>query len=267
VKQVIYLCINLERSPDRRAAMEWQARAHAIPLTFVTAVDGRTLNIGKVPEYDRKRRLAFASDLRPNEIACALSHKKALEVFMASGAEAAVILEDDAVLYAGFKEFVDRVVALPIAWDAVSLENRKQKPLWPALATFDNGLGLHATGWVSFGSAGWLYSRAGAAKVLNSLARFHNAFDTHLGYFWSHGFEVLSAFPPVIGSEEGPSTIDEGIAQREVREKNLTALQWVRWRAKRIEHELRKRLSARLTLFRLRRKLAQAHFEPAAYRP
>jgi glycosyl transferase family 25 len=238
--------------------MQAEARRAGIDLSFVQAVDGTGLNLDAAPGYDRKGRLQHAPDLKPNEVACVLSHKAALEGFLASGAKAAVVLEDDAVLSDRLLPFVEAMVRVPIAWNAVNLENRNRKPLRPALITFDFGVGLHASAWLSAGAAGWLYSRDGAERVLRSLSSFRHAYDTHIGFFWRHGISALCVHPPLVGLAGITSTIstpDQPV--RTVPLKELTYPQFLRTRAERIEHEFRKEIEARLTLIRLKIALAR----------
>ncbi len=239
--------------------MEAEAARAGIEITFVQAIDGRELSLEAAAGYDRKRRLKYAPDLEPNQVACALSHKAALTVFLANDAEAAVILEDDAVLSDHFLDFVKAVTNLPIKWNAVNLENRNKKPLRPAVITFDFGVGLHTSGWLSKGSAGWLYSRQGAALALRSLSSFRHSYDTHIGFFWRHGMTPLCAYPPVIGwSTATPSTISvAGHGKQQFTQKDLSWAQFLRWRRERIEHEVRKEIQARIALVQLRMALAR----------
>jgi glycosyl transferase family 25 len=245
--------------------MQAEAERTGIELSFVQAVDGTGLNLDAAPGYDRNGRLRHAPDLKPNEVACVLSHKAALESFLASGAQAAVVLEDDAALSDRLVPFVEAMVRLPIAWNAVNLENRNRKPLRPPLITFDFGVGLHASAWLSRGAAGWLYSRDGAERILRSLRSFRHAYDTHIGFFWRYGISALCVHPPLIGnSGRTPSTISTaGQPPRTVPLSELTFPQFLRTRRERIEHEFRKEIEARLTLIRLKIALARSS-RPAA---
>jgi glycosyl transferase, family 25 len=257
----MFLCINLQRSPQRREAMEAEARRAGIDLTFVQAVDGKELSLEMAPGYDRKARLQHAPHLKSNEVACVLSHKAALEMFLSSGAPAAAVLEDDAVLSDQFVPFVEAVVKSPLAWSAVNLENRNGKPLYPAVVRFGFGVGLHASAWLSKGTAGWLYSRTGAERIVRSLSRFRHAYDTHMGFFWRHGITPLCAHPPVVSSrEDSPSTISALGEPRLFSEKQLSLQQFLRARRERIEHEIRKEIGARAALVRLKLALARAGY-------
>ena len=86
----IYL-INLARRPDRLAAM--MAQAGTLALTRVEALDAATAEAGTVDGW-------FAAGGPLGEIprgdkCCLLSHRRAWEMFVASGQAHAVFLEDD----------------------------------------------------------------------------------------------------------------------------------------------------------------------------
>jgi len=185
---------------------------------------------------------------------------------LASGARAAVVLEDDAVLSNRLAPFAEAMVRLPIAWNAVNLENRNRKPLRPALITFNCGVALHASAWLSKGSAGWLYSRDGAERVLHSLRSFRHAYDTHMGFFWRYGITPFCAHPHLIGQASGTASTIATPDQpwRNFAQKELTFGQFLRARRERIEHEFRKEIEARLTLIRLKMNLARSGGAAAA---
>jgi glycosyl transferase, family 25 len=249
VPNVIFLCINLDRSPERRAAMEAEAGRVSIALEFVQAIDGKELRLDTVPGYDRAGRLRRAPDLKQAEVACVLSHKKALKRFLTTDAKAAIILEDDAILSDKLAGFATAAGSLPFAWDAINLENRNRKPIPSALAKFDSGIGLYASAWLSRGSAGWMYSRRGAKHVLDSLENFRHAYDTHMGFFWRYGIVALCTDPPLVHQGGTASVIGGG---RAFSERDLTIGQFLRARKERIEHELRKQISAYMNIVRVK---------------
>lgn len=88
--------INLDRRPDRWAAMSAQLDRLGIEATRVAGIDGRLL-----VDQDRWEH---GNDNQPDRIvgigdeACTLSHYKALSAFLMTDAPAALILEDDTEL-------------------------------------------------------------------------------------------------------------------------------------------------------------------------
>jgi hypothetical protein len=156
--------------------------------------------------------------------------------------------------------FAMSALRLPMAWDAIHLESRKGKPIRPALAMCGNGIGVYACAWMSAGAAGWMYSRAGAARVIKSFEHFRHAIDTHLGFFWRHGLLALRADPPLVRQSDAPSVT----GNRPFSERDLTASQWIKWRAERIEHECRKWFAAYLILARIGLLRRESHAKKAS---
>jgi glycosyl transferase, family 25 len=85
--------INLARRPDRRDKMATQLAALGVPLRPVDAIDART-----TPDAEVDRVFAAGGPLGPlpkGDKCCTLSHRRTWEMFLASGDDRALILEDD----------------------------------------------------------------------------------------------------------------------------------------------------------------------------
>ena len=86
--------VNLDRRPDRwRSIAENLDRVGVLPVR-IPAVDGR--DIEEPPAPPRKVRSPLHPPRTAFEIACGLSHRKAMAGFLATDAPACLILEDDA---------------------------------------------------------------------------------------------------------------------------------------------------------------------------
>ena len=91
----IYL-INLARRPDRLKAMTAQAQRLGLALERVEALDARAVEPGMLePWFEDGGPLG---EIPRGDKACLLSHRRAWERFLATGAAHAVFLEDDVVL-------------------------------------------------------------------------------------------------------------------------------------------------------------------------
>src|ERR1700761_93971 len=94
----IYL-INLARRPDRRTAMEAQARRLNLTLIRQDALDARDI---KPQAIDRWFQTGGPlGEIPRGDKCCSLSHRAAWEQLVSSGADYAAILEDDVVLQEG----------------------------------------------------------------------------------------------------------------------------------------------------------------------
>ncbi|MDJ0522233.1 MAG: glycosyltransferase family 25 protein [Planctomycetota bacterium] len=92
---MLVLVINLDRRPDRMAAMARQLEGLGLEYERVQAVDARDL------AGDPREGIRVPSNPYPftlPEIACYQSHRRCWEILVDSGASNALILEDDVIL-------------------------------------------------------------------------------------------------------------------------------------------------------------------------
>ncbi|MBL3569040.1 hypothetical protein BV509_18655 [Rhodovulum sulfidophilum] len=99
------LVISLDRSHARRQAVTAAMDALGLAFRFVDAVDARRDALTPVAPAARIRA-AMERDMSDGEKACALSHRKAYETFLAGEDSHAVILEDDAIPSPAFAAFL-----------------------------------------------------------------------------------------------------------------------------------------------------------------
>jgi glycosyl transferase family 25 len=88
--------INLARRSDRLHAMRSQLSSLGLPVQVVTAIDAI-----KIPEDQANTRFAADGPLGPipkGDKCCTLSHMRAWEMFLDTGDDRALILEDDVAL-------------------------------------------------------------------------------------------------------------------------------------------------------------------------
>jgi len=86
-------CINLPRRTDRKDAMQLMALATDISLKFISAIDGKDIDTkALIGHPDRK---LDSEDTPEGFWGCWRSHLNALNDFLDSGLETALILEDD----------------------------------------------------------------------------------------------------------------------------------------------------------------------------
>lgn len=242
---VIVYCINLSDGAERRAFMQAQFDRLSLPVQFIEAVSGESIEPDEVEQYDRRRRRALGADLAPNEIACALSHVKALATFLASDYPYAVVLEDDVRIADDFECVVCDLVKQEPTWDnarlALGEKNRRPWKIAPVNADRDLVIPLNATK----GLLGVLYTRAGAAKALKSLSSFYLPADTHLGETYRNGLMTVAVSPPLVEEQALASAIGARRATGETHGGNRSRIARGRWR--RFERSVGKRLYAAYT--------------------
>ena len=128
--------INLDRSPERLAAVDRGLRRAGIAYERLPAVDGRQLDLAADPEVQRSiDRQAWMRRHHRNptaaDIGCYLSHLRALERFLAQPRPLGLILEDDADVAADFLAAVEPAVRDAASWDILKLHVRHPGPLIP----------------------------------------------------------------------------------------------------------------------------------------
>lgn len=197
---LIYLCINLPQSQDRRDSIMSQAQKLGLNIQLVTAVHGSDIS-GHAEDYDSRARLrTHLRDLSPNQQACVLSHKKALAAFLSTDAEYAVILEDDAQLAENIEDALREIIEHLKGWEIVKLFTEKGEKVY---SVGDAG-GTHVRAvfpkkllWVS---VGFLYTRRGAQRLLDGMRTFSMPADVQIAkVILEQGIPTIAVEPPLVG--------------------------------------------------------------------
>jgi len=159
--QVFY--INLERQTDRRLFVGEQFSALGLVGTRIVAVTPADIPAELVAKYCHPARGYWLTEV---ELACNLSHRKAMEAFVAGGGDYAAIFEDDVLLSKSLPSFLEAVEAENSALDILRLETFMD-PI-RLVDAGDTPIAEHAIQRaLSFtgGAAGYVVSRR-AAKIL-----------------------------------------------------------------------------------------------------
>lgn len=114
--------INLDRAPDRLARISAQLHRLGLEFTRLPAVDARNLTADQSAALDETgyRRKHGMAPL-PGELGCYLSHVEAMRLFLAGGAEFALILEDDVLLHDSLPGVLHGLMRHAERWDMVKL--------------------------------------------------------------------------------------------------------------------------------------------------
>ncbi len=104
--------INLNGSTDRLTSAAKQFEAADWAFERIEAVDGRGKPVTDFPNYDdMAARRFFGRSMTSGEIGCYLSHVKAAEAVLASGAEMGLVFEDDFQVQSGGWETLRHTIA------------------------------------------------------------------------------------------------------------------------------------------------------------
>ena len=144
----------------------------------------------------------YYKPLRNGEKGCYASHIGAWQQLLASDAPALVVLEDDVRLTPQFADVVNAIAALQEPWDMVKLlgrdreKVRSQRPLVPGTALVDYSR-------VPSMTAGYVVSRAGAAKLLAHRQPFGRPIDVDLRFWWEcDQLRILGVSPSAIALDD-----------------------------------------------------------------
>jgi glycosyl transferase, family 25 len=215
---MLTLVINLDRAAERREAIATRLNQLGVPFEFFRATDGRNLNEAERRNVDDARRRRYSRfPLTGNEIACGLSHVRAMQQMLDKNLPVAAILEDDAVLT---DEFGDVLKALETGgdFDFVFLQTPTKRGRKRAFVPLQKITGQNALGRVKYmnmRATGYVVSRKGAEKFLVQAQPFVHAIDMAMHRYWENGLDIYGLQNPVVGHDDAaPSTINEVAGNR-----------------------------------------------------
>ena len=196
--------INLDKDSERRTRIEGQLAHLGLPGERLPAVWWKHLPPAEqslLYSAERNHGLYY-QPLVDGEKGCYASHIQAWRQLLASDAPALVVLEDDVRLTPQFADVVNAIAALQEPWDMVKLlgrdreKVRSQRPLVRGTAMVDYSR-------VPSMTAGYVVSRAGAAKLLAHRQPFGRPIDVDLRFWWEcDQLRILGVSPSAIALDD-----------------------------------------------------------------
>ena len=198
--------INLDRSKDRWHRINTHLNGYGLVSKRIAAVDAKTLPLDMLHKHynSEMNQTDFFIALKPAEIACFLSHRKALEAFINNSEKLfAIILEDDVEFVANPKVFQEQWLDILNVTSPVMLKLFKRrrvsgKSTWTSAKSKDQIPHLdkvvHAK-LVPLGTQGQVVNRAAAVKLLAAFEQFSTPVDVAYQLWWKHGVTVLVVTP------------------------------------------------------------------------
>lgn len=204
----IYI-INLKRSVERRLAITTQCDALGLDYEVIEAVDGRIFSPEELKLHTAEINYAY----RPGEIGCALSHLRIYEKIVEDSLNAALVLEDDALLSTNLSSIIEAVISLnnascPMVTLLTPVNRLIDKPM--ALGVYGAKIYpvYHATT-----SHGYIINNLAAKNLLENLYPVWITADKW-AVFEDYSFiKVQAVFPPpvTLAEEALVSTIVEDV--------------------------------------------------------
>lgn len=99
--------VSLQTEPERRKFMMRQLQRLQLPYELIDAVDARLLTREQIKQVNSSRE--YANEMRPGEIACVMSHRKACLRLIESGERHGIIMEDDVIIGSHFCKLVKEI--------------------------------------------------------------------------------------------------------------------------------------------------------------
>jgi glycosyl transferase family 25 len=197
------LFINLDSDGARRERME--AEFSRLGLTAERFAATRWTEL---PETEQARFYSaglnstqFHKPLVAGEKGCYTSHLLAWNWLLASKHPAMVLLEDDVALRPEFGAVISAIEQLPAGWDMIKLIGREHEKL-SAARQLTAGFELVDYLRVPSLTAGYVISRSGAKKLLDSRIPFGRPVDVDLRYWWESGLKVQGVMPAAISLDD-----------------------------------------------------------------
>ena len=192
--------INLDKDSERRTRIEAQLAHLGLPGERLPAVWWKHLPPAEqslLYSAERNHGLYY-QPLVDGEKGCYASHIQAWRQLLASDAPAMVVLEDDVVLEDAFASVVQAIAALGVDWDMVKLMGRPAGEKIRATRPLTASHRLIQYRRVPSFTAGYVVSRAGARKLLDSRVPFGRPIDIDLRFWWENDLRILGVQPPVV---------------------------------------------------------------------
>lgn len=206
--------INLDAVPERWEHMQRAFAGNSLELVRVPAVSGKELQL-PLPEFDEEKfRRRHGRLTNIFEVACYLSHIKAMRAFLESGESHAMICEDDLCPKAGLDRLLENLSKYQDSWNMVRLSGLKLgKPL--RIADLGGGYALSLPFHRFKGTGAYLIDRKAAEALVRGLLPMWLPYDHALDREWAHGFTVASVAPfPISQTEEEFASDIQGDAKR-----------------------------------------------------
>jgi GR25 family glycosyltransferase involved in LPS biosynthesis len=237
-----FFIIHLARAEQRKSNVERLRKIVPGDAEVIDAVDARNLSEDEIRKVSDGGRIfpPYPFSLRPSEIACFMSHRKAWDLIARGDDAGAFILEDDVVLTE--PEF-GRAIALSQTHageeDFVRFPYKKREKPSRVVAK-DGATCLFEPSVCGLGMQAQFVGRSAAVRLLKATERFDRPVDTLLQMTWLTGQIGLSVSPSgvrEISQDIGGSTIGErksisGKLYREIARPSYRFALWVALRLK-----------------------------------
>jgi glycosyl transferase family 25 len=194
--------VNLDAAWDRWSCMETVFAKTQLNLCRVSAIDGNTLRLSHRVYSESRYRRFHGRETNTLEIGCYLSHVKALETFLSTEEEFAVVGEDDIVINQDFEAVLAEALRYSRFWNVLRLTGLSQGiPIKVIKLIGEYYLGVNL-GRLK-GSGAYVVDRTAARVLARRLLPMWLPYDHAIDREWFHGLRSTCIVPfPISQSEK-----------------------------------------------------------------
>ncbi|MGI8889875.1 MAG: glycosyltransferase family 25 protein [Chthoniobacterales bacterium] len=193
--------INLATATDRWVFVHKSITQSSLCITRVAAVDAMTISLPHPAFAARQYRWFHGRKINPRELACYLSHLKALQAFLDTGEEHGLVAEDDIVLRPDFDSSLAAALQRSNQWNILRLTGLSAAhPMRVARLAGDRDLCVHF-GRLK-GAGAYVVDRTAARALLKRLLPMRLPFDHAIDREWRQGLTAASIFPFPVSQTE-----------------------------------------------------------------
>ncbi|ETN93429.1 Glycosyltransferase family 25 (LPS biosynthesis protein) [Gammaproteobacteria bacterium MOLA455] len=192
--------INLDKSQERLSRISARLGELEMPFERVAAIYGADLNERQLKSVysESLNAKSYRRPLSRAEVGCYMSHLKAWQTIVDRELACALIIEDDLVIDAELKGFIESLSHSTGSWDIVKFYCRKKNPKIISRTAIDSRHDLCRFKKIPIGNLAQLITLDGAKKLLAARQPFGRPADDDIQHWWEADLNVLGVFPPVV---------------------------------------------------------------------
>ena len=216
--------INLDSATDRWAFIQSSFAGSQLMLCRVPAVDWKTLTLSDAQYSEKLYRWFHGRTPNVRELACYLSHLKALKAFLATDEDHALIGEDDLVLRVDFDAVIEAAMRYTRSWNILRVTGLSPgHPMKLTRLSDDYFLCLNL-GRLK-GAGAYVIDRVAATVLLGRLLPMRLPYDHAFDREWFFGLRAACVSPFPASQIESPflSSVQPGIYLRLSRTRRALA--------------------------------------------
>ena len=200
--------INLDHATERWNTIKQEAEQIGFCVQRVTAVFGPDLPKPYTDYSPAAYRRFHGKRTNNREIGCYQSHLKAMEMFLESGDQYGVILEDDAEFHPDTVSLVQRAIDASHPWDMLRLSGlHSGSPM--SIGRIHGEFKLAVNLSRQTGAGAYVVNRKAALALCQGLRPMKLPYDHAFDREWLYGFKSLSLIPyPVTQNERYATSIE-----------------------------------------------------------